>query len=308
MRSISIFATFQAFIIVALLIFTPIFTGIVSTGSTSHPILKPPQSVINNPILKTNPTTADAMLTYSQTALQMTITPPAGVSFLDEVERYVLDFTNVERRKYKLSILKYDPMLQTAARTHSADMLEREFFDHASPEGRTLYDRIAIIHRQLIGLTGENIGMWQGYDVNEARKLAEEAVDGWMNSPGHRENILRPHFSHLGVGAAVKGDTVKITQNFSSTQALFKQPLPLKVKSGDLLDLKTKRGLQRYAPVRYAFWVSETGMLAAEDVSMMQQQVMVPPGDYRLRLYFVKSRKQGSVNYIIYNGPQIVVE
>ncbi len=306
MRTISIFAIFQAVILAALLIFTPIFTGIVSTGSTSHPLLP-----INNPmpqILKTNPTTADATFAFSQTAQQLTVTPPAGVSFLDDVERYILDLTNVERRKYKLSPLKYDPMLQTAARTHSADMLDRDFFDHASPEGRTPHDRIAIIHRQLIGLTGENIGMWQGYDVNDARKLAEVAVEGWMNSPGHRENILRKSFTHLGVGAAVKGNMVKITQNFASTQALFEQPLPLKVKSGDFLNLKTKPGLQRYAPVKYAFWVSETGKLAADPVSLKQSQVMVPPGDYRLRLYFVQSRKRGSVNYVIYNGPQIVVE
>ncbi len=248
------------------------------------------------------------MLNYSQTAQNTMTTPPTGVSFLDEIEQLILTLTNAERHKMGLTALQHDSLLQKSARTHSADMLVREYFDHVSPEGRTPFDRIAIIHRQLIGGSGENIWQGQGYDVNDAKKLAELAMEGWMNSPGHRENILRESYTHLGVGGAVKGNTIKLTQNFASTQALFKQEIPLKVKQGNHLTLTTTPAVQKSAPVKYGFWLSEKGVLAADPLPINQTQVAVAQGDYRLRLYFVTSRKKNTVHYVIYHGPQIVVE
>jgi uncharacterized protein YkwD len=311
MRSIKIIAIIEVFVITAILILIPIFMGIgaIKPPSTqiSNQLLAP--NLVNNPILTTNPTPAEAMLSYSRSAQNVTANP-IGIRFLDEIEQHILVLTNEERSKRGLITLEHDPMLQTTARAHSADMLERDFFDHVSPEGRTPHDRIAIIHRQLIGGTGENI--WQikgkGYDVNDALKIAERAMEGWMNSPGHRENILRESYTHLGVGGAVKEDTVKLTQNFASTQALFQQPLPLKVKRGDYLPLTTIPATQKYAPVKYGFWVSEKGVLAANPISIKQTQVAVEPGDYRLRLYFVTSRKKDSVSYLISSGPQVVVD
>jgi uncharacterized protein YkwD len=248
------------------------------------------------------------MLSYSQTAQQTTTTPPAGITFLDEIERLILTLTNEERRKHGLNALQHDPMLQNAARAHSIDMLERNFFDHVSPDGRTPHDRIAIIHRQLIGMTGENLWQGQGHDVSDAQKLAELAVEGWMNSPGHRENILRQEYTHLGVGGTVKGNTVKLTQNFASTQALFQQPLPLQITSGGNLPLATIAGSQKSAPEKYGLFLPDQGRLAADPVSINQTQVAVAPGDYRLRLYFVASRQRNRISYIIYNGPQLVIK
>ena len=304
MRPITIIAIFEVFVIMAILILTPIFASIGANQPLSGAQILTPVP----PILVTNTTSAEAMLSFSQTAQQITTTPLPGISFLAEVEQIIFDLTNEERRKQRLKALQPDPKLQTAARAHSSDMLERDFFAHASPEGRTPFDRIAIIHRQLVGGTGENIWQGKGHDVNDAQKLADLVVEGWMNSPGHRENILRDTYSHLGVGGAAKGDRVKFTQNFASIQALFQQPLPLKVKSGDNLSLATIPILQKSAPVKYGFWSSEKGMLAAKPVSIKQTPVAVAPGDYRLRLYFVTSRKRSHVNYIIYSGPQVVVE
>ncbi|HEC84342.1 MAG: hypothetical protein DRR19_06980 [Candidatus Parabeggiatoa sp. nov. 1] len=308
MRPIILLVILEVFILNAILIGNPIFASLGKPQiSSTEQFSKRPQDS-KPPILPTNPTATDAMLNYAVVLQKNTANPPNGISFLDEVERQVLTLTNAERHKRRLTTLQHDAMLQTAARAHSVDMLDRDFFDHVSPEGRTPFDRIAIIHRQLIGAAGENLWEGQGYDVSDAKKLAELAVAGWMNSPGHRENILRKEYTHLGVGGAVKGNIVKLTQNFASTQALFQQPLPLKVKPGDNLALATIAVSQQSAPVKYGFWLSDKGVLAAEPQSINNRQVTIAPGGYRLRLYFVTSRKRNRINYIIYNGPQVVVE
>ncbi len=307
MRTIILIAIFQALILSAIFIISPIYASLGKPPSSTEPIAERPSSDDSNPpILATNPTSADATLDYSRTAQNT----PTNITFLEDIEQQVLILTNVERRKRKLRVLQHDATLQIAARAHSADMLDRDFFDHTSPEGRTSFDRIAIIHRTLIGTTCENL--WQskgkGYDISDTKKLAKIAVDSLMNSPGHRENILRKDYSHLGVGAAIKDGTVKITQNFASIQARFQQPLPLEITKGDNLSLATIPGLRKSSPVKYGFWLSDKGVLAADPLPMNQTQVAIEPGDYRLRFYFISSRKRTSVNYTIYNGPQIIVK
>jgi uncharacterized protein YkwD len=92
--------------------------------------------------------------------------------------------------------LAVDPVLTAAAQAHSADMVARAFYSHTSPEGRQPWDRAAAAGstRRTIG---ENIACGQ--------RSPAEVVDGWMNSPGHRANILKPDFTHIGVGFAGGG-------------------------------------------------------------------------------------------------------
>ena len=83
-----------------------------------------------------------------------------------------------------------------AAQAHSADMVARAFYSHTSPGGSRPWDRAAAAgstHRTI----GENIACGQ--------RSPAEVVDGWMNSPGHRANILKPDFTHIGIGFAGGG-------------------------------------------------------------------------------------------------------
>jgi|WetSurMetagenome_2_1015567.scaffolds.fasta_scaffold342899_2 hypothetical protein len=61
---------------------------------------------------------------------------------------------------------------------------------------------------------GENIWTGRGYDPRQVRYLAQKIMDGWMNSPGHRDNILTPGYTHLGVGVMAKNQAVNATQVF----------------------------------------------------------------------------------------------
>lgn len=225
----------------------------------------------------------------------------AGIEHLDEVEKLILELVNENRRKTGGGILKdlsWDQMLQTTARNHSDDMLARHFFDHVNPDGLAAADRIALAHRQLVGLTGENIWMQSGYRPAEARKTAELIVKGWMESPAHRENILRPEYTHLGVGLSVKGDQLRATQNFALVRALVDQPVPLEVKRGGVLNFVTTPKAEKCD-----FWLSTSGIRAADSFATGDGTVRVSPGVYKLRFYFRSSR-----GYDIFMGPQIEVK
>ncbi|GAA3787424.1 CAP domain-containing protein [Streptomyces chiangmaiensis] len=116
---------------------------------------------------------------------------PFTAAGLARTAEEVLALTNTERAAAGLAPLAADPRLAAAAQAHSADMVARDFYAHTSPEGREPWDRAAAAgsrHRTV----GENIACGQ--------RSPAEVVRGWMNSPGHRANILKPAFTHLGVG------------------------------------------------------------------------------------------------------------
>ncbi|MFF4804955.1 CAP domain-containing protein [Streptomyces sp. NPDC001351] len=108
----------------------------------------------------------------------------------------VVALTNRERAGAGLPPLATDPLLATAAQAHSADMVARAFYSHTSPEGSRPWDRAAAAGARRRSI-GENIACGQ--------RSPAEVVDGWMNSPGHRANILEPDFTHIGIGFAGGG-------------------------------------------------------------------------------------------------------
>jgi hypothetical protein len=108
-----------------------------------------------------------------------------------DFESDVIDLVNVERQAEGLHPLAYDARLTAAARLHSQDMAEQNYFDHDSLDGTKFYERILDAGYDY-STCGENIAA--GYGSPEA------VVDAWMNSSGHRANILNPSFCDIGVG------------------------------------------------------------------------------------------------------------
>jgi uncharacterized protein YkwD len=123
-----------------------------------------------------------------------TPTSPAPAAATTPLQDGVVACANRERAARGLAPLKVDPVLTRAADGHAADMAARGFFDHVTPEGRTPWDRIeaALAGALPFGAMGENIAMGYGD--------AEAACEGWMDSPGHRANILEPRFTLIGAG------------------------------------------------------------------------------------------------------------
>lgn len=130
------------------------------------------------------------------------------------VEALVLKYTNEERVTAGLAPLDASPLLDVAARQHSREMIELDYFAHQSPVAAHagVADRMRLAG--YLGIGGENI--FDMFELADAEKLAHELVDGWMNSPGHRANILRDSYVDLGVGIHRGGDRVMATQVFGS--------------------------------------------------------------------------------------------
>ncbi|MET8979604.1 CAP domain-containing protein [Streptomyces sp. NPDC004539] len=121
---------------------------------------------------------------------------PLTAAGLDRAEAEVLELTNRERAKARLRPLAPDGPLARAARAYCVDMAARAFYSHTSPEGTQPWDRAAAAGSAKRSI-GENIACGQ--------RSPAEVVEGWMNSPGHRANILKADFTHLGVGFAGGG-------------------------------------------------------------------------------------------------------
>ncbi|MCS7477182.1 CAP domain-containing protein [Umezawaea endophytica] len=128
--------------------------------------------------------------------------PPSGAS---AQETKVLEITNQERATAGCAPLKADDRLTTAARGHSVDMATQNYFDHVSKDGRTFVDRIKATGFPSPG--AENIAAGQ--------QTPEAVMKSWMESAGHRANILNCDLKFLGVGVG-KGGKFGIywTQNF----------------------------------------------------------------------------------------------
>ncbi|MBD5785130.1 CAP domain-containing protein [Cellulosimicrobium terreum] len=104
----------------------------------------------------------------------------------------VADLTNAERAEAGCDPLVVDERLTAAAQLHSEDMLAQDYFDHTSLDGRSPWDRAKA--QGYANPSGENIAKGQA--------TAADVVRAWMDSPGHRANILNCDFREIGVGYA----------------------------------------------------------------------------------------------------------
>lgn len=122
--------------------------------------------------------------------------PGNGGGELENLAAKAVDLTNVERQNNGCGPVTANDRLTAAALGHSQDMADNDYFDHTSQDGRTPWDRAeaAGYHNAI----GENIAM--GYTT------AESVIDGWMNSEGHRANILNCDAAEIGIGVARSGD------------------------------------------------------------------------------------------------------
>ena len=116
---------------------------------------------------------------------------------LSQYEQQVVDLTNQERAKQGLPALKVDLELSKVAREKSLDMQKNNYFSHTSPTYGSPFDmmkKFSISYKA----AGENIAKGQ--------RTPQEVVNAWMNSSGHRQNILSSNFTHIGVGYVAEGN------------------------------------------------------------------------------------------------------
>jgi uncharacterized protein YkwD len=119
-----------------------------------------------------------------------------------QVRNATLCLLNHHRRAHRLTPLRHNARLQTAAVRFSRQMVRERFFDHTAPDGTTFDERIAAAGYVGFRSLAENIAWGSGSEATPA-----EIVDGWMHSSGHRRNILQPTLREIGIGIAVGAPT-----------------------------------------------------------------------------------------------------
>jgi uncharacterized YkwD family protein/spore coat assembly protein SafA len=160
-------------------------THVVQTGDSMWKISVKYQIGLSE-IVQANPSVKNPAMIYPGQKLNV-----PNIDNVKNVETEVLTLVNQERQKAGLKPLEMDWELQRVARMKSQDMAQKNYFSHTSPTYGSPFDMM-----KQFGISfrtaGENIATGQ--------RTAQEVMDSWMKSQGHRENILKSDFTHIGVG------------------------------------------------------------------------------------------------------------
>jgi len=122
---------------------------------------------------------------------------------LRSLKEEIIDLTNAERKQLGLVPLKYNPYLEGSAQAHADDMQARDYFEHSTPEGVSEEERIkASGYLEAFYQCNCNKSYAVGENLAKGQISATEAIETWMNSPAHRENLLNEIFTEIGIGVA----------------------------------------------------------------------------------------------------------
>ncbi|MGW2144763.1 CAP domain-containing protein [Nonomuraea bangladeshensis] len=163
---------------------------------TSSPSGSPTATPTSRPTTSTSPTTGPTG-------------GPTGGAVGTAEENEVVRLVNAERAKAGCGALTHNAQLRAAAFGHSDDMAKRNYFDHDSKDGRSFMDRI-----RAAGFTG---GSAWAENIAKGQTSPASVMQSWMNSSGHRANILNCRYNLIGVGVARSPQgTVYWTQDFAA--------------------------------------------------------------------------------------------
>ena len=152
-------------------------------------------------VLSVNPHITNPNIIYSGQILKV-----PNLAEVKALEKQVVILVNQERAKQGLAPLKYNWQLSRVARYKSEDMRDKNYFSHTSPTYGSPFDMMKNFGIKYMA-AGENIAMGQ--------PTAASVMTAWMNSPGHRANILSKNYTEIGVGVAKNtSGTIYWTQDF----------------------------------------------------------------------------------------------
>lgn len=137
--------------------------------------------------------------------------PVVNEKFMAQVEQAIFNKVNEERAKAGVAPLTYNKTMEKYARIKSQDMGDKNYFSHQDLSGNLITTKMkadGVSYRAW----GENIAYIGG--VSDPTALANQFMTNWMNSEGHRKNILSTNFESIGVGVYKAGNRVYATQEF----------------------------------------------------------------------------------------------
>jgi uncharacterized protein YkwD len=215
------------------------------------------------------PASVEAWTGY-EARLRARVGDAGGGRFDGATARQLHLLTNRARAASDAGALAWDEELAVTARAHAADLAQRRYVEHLSPEGFDPTDRLGLLARRTIGSASENITWHRGGKVDGAAEL----MGNWRASPPHWSNLLNPRYSHAGFGVVRIADQVYAVGLYAKLNGTLAADLPFHLADTMAL-LANLKGL----PAGVAsFWledqVHKTG----------RRGMRAPPGVYRLRI------------------------
>jgi uncharacterized protein YkwD len=250
-----------------------------------------------------------------QLVAQQPLPPP--VPGMDVLDQEIARLTNAARQKYQHPNLEIDPKLREIATRHSQDMLARNYMDHISPDGIGPAQRVGKYYRRLFGLTGENVALKDSPPAPPPQ-TAKDFMDMWMNSPGHRRNILSPDYNRGATGCYQQQnpgqDQRRCTQLFAQAYAFAEQDIPETVSARQTIAVSIRPLAGVALPTR----IAQLNLANGSEVSWAdlnpnaggtaggQLILNGPPGVYTLQLHVPDPAVPG--RYLLVPGPYVTVQ
>jgi len=170
-------------------------TNVTTTEVTTKPTAKPTTETSTETTTQavTKPTTEPTTETAANNNAQLSMA------------QQVLNLVNAERAKQNLPALKLNTALSNVAQLKSEDMKNKNYFDHTSPTYGSPFNMM-----KQFGINYK----YAGENIAKGQKTAADVVNAWINSEGHRANILNTNFTDMGLGYVKSGSTTYWTQMF----------------------------------------------------------------------------------------------
>ncbi len=234
--------------IVSLLLLVLITSLIIALYHTTTFPFTALQTTTTTIISRTTTSTTTTLLSATNFSAADLLAKEVTADAIGWLEQRTFELVNEERTAQGLDELKWNDGIARVCRLHSRNMAENGFFSHTGLDGLNVSGRLKSAGIYYWNMSGENILMESGVDyytlnlLGMIRKveyktfeeLAHEAVQGWMNSTGHRENILKTEFDESAMGVYVLQGTMgeRLGTSQSNVSYYFTQNFITRVECG----------------------------------------------------------------------------
>lgn len=209
------------------------------------------------------------------------------------LEQALLEATNNARLQAGLLPLEYDEKLALAARQHATEMARLDYLSHSSPlpENASLTQRVAQAGSSARSLA-ENIAF-----LSSSSNVAQESIQGWLNSPGHRRNLLEPSFTHVGFGVAQNEQGNSYVVQVFAGQPLVLQGASVASELQERYEAQVRISL--HSAQQIALFYGESGSFIKELAAGTYTLHVRLPGQGALQLRLAVQAANGGNSYIL---------
>ena len=201
-----------------------------------------------------------------------------------------LSLVNDAREAEGLSTLEPGSQLAQAAERHAADMLERDYYGHVSPEGATARDRFLEAGGSRWQVVAENIARCEGCETPIGPEQVRSFQSGWMQSPGHRENILAHGIERFGFGVAAADGVAYAVQMFAgpgmppgAAEGREPEPVPPEQAADAALEtINSARAAEGQARLKISEDLNALALTLAEQASIADGRLDLPADTFGL--------------------------